>query len=129
MRDFVFEFVRGLAFICRCCPLAGRCLLRWTVIANTVAGGLNIRKRVLAHSEGLEISLKKAVSLTVCRAEPSGSASGTGNLFAEYGFCTTNAVGNTAMVTKELLREADFAMECETADERPLFFGGFRGRG
>jgi hypothetical protein len=129
VNDFVFEFARGLAFICRRCPLAGSRPLRWAVIANTAAGGFKIKKRVLTHSEELEISLKKAASLPVCRAEPSGSASGAGNLFAEYGFCTTNAVGNTAMVTKELLREADFDMECETADERPLFFGGFRGRG
>jgi hypothetical protein len=116
VNNFVFEFARGLAFICRRCGLAGSRPLRWTVIANTAAGGFKIRKRVLTHSEGLATALKKSASLPVHRAEPAKSASGAENPFAEYGFCTTNAAGDAAMVTKELLREADSAMKRETAD-------------
>jgi diacylglycerol kinase family enzyme len=121
MNNFAFEFARALAFICRRCPLAGGRPLRWTVIANTAAGGFTIKKRVLAHGEALEISLKKAASLPVCRSEPSKSARVAKNPFAEYGFCTTNAAGDAAMITKELLWEADVAISRETAGERPLF--------
>jgi diacylglycerol kinase family enzyme len=121
MNDFVFEFARAIAFICERSPLAGRRPLRWTVIANTAAGGFTIRKRVLAHAGGMEISLKKAASLPVCRAEPSQSARRAGNRFAAYGFCKTGAAGEAAMITKELLREAEAATRSETPDDNPLF--------
>jgi diacylglycerol kinase family enzyme len=130
MKQFVDEFARSLAFICAHSPLAacehsplaaGR-PLRWTVIANTAAGGFTIKKRLDKHRQALENIVKKAAALPARRASPSDSVRQTGGRYAEYGFYETAAAGDAAAITKNLLREADAAIGgAKTADVKPLF--------
>jgi diacylglycerol kinase family enzyme len=128
MMDFAGEFARSIAFICERSPLAAERPLRWTVIANTAAGGFTIKKRLIRHRAALEASVKKAAPLPVRLAEPSLSAGKSTNRFAEYGFCETKAAGNAASITKDILNEAlsaiEFGADGETAGVKgaaPLF--------
>jgi diacylglycerol kinase family enzyme len=121
MKGFAGEFARSIALVCQRSLLAADRPLRWTVIANTSAGGFTIKKRLIRHRAALEDSVKKAALLPLRDAKPSESAQKYGNRFAEYGFCETKAAGNAALITKELLEEAVSPAEGGEKDENPLF--------
>ncbi|MDR3356084.1 MAG: diacylglycerol kinase [Spirochaetaceae bacterium] len=118
IKEFAGEFARSVAFICERSPLAADRPLRWTVIANTAAGGFTIGKRLLAHRAALEAAVKKAAPMRLYHAEPSLTSRKAGSRFAEYGFYETKAAGNAAMITRDLLEEA---LSAGSEAENPLF--------
>ncbi|MDR2445330.1 MAG: diacylglycerol kinase [Spirochaetaceae bacterium] len=123
MKEFAGEFARSIAFICERSQFALGRPLRWTVIANTAAGGFTIKKRVARHRSAMEVSVKKAAARpeAECRARPSDSALKSESRFAGYGFCETRAAGDAALITRDLLKEAVLASEDGEGLEKPLF--------
>lgn len=123
MKEFTGEFARAIAFVCERSPFAAGRPLRWTVIANTTAGGFTIKKRAAPHRAALEASVEKAAALPAAerRARPSTSILNSESRFAEYGFFETKAAGDAALITRELLKEAASVSEDGEGGGKPLF--------
>jgi diacylglycerol kinase family enzyme len=119
-RKGIEEFAASLAFICGRCRIASGRPLRWTVIANTAAGGFTVKERLRQHEKALAASVEKAAAAPPRRAEPSETAKHR-EISAKSGFCETKAAGDAALITRELLREAAFAVERSPPDGKPFF--------
>jgi diacylglycerol kinase family enzyme len=114
------ETAASLAFLCERSRIAPERALRWTIIANTTAGGFTVKKRLRLHKKALEAAVEKAAMMPARGAEPSKTALSRQSA-AKHGFCETKAAGDAALVTRELLREAAFEIERSPPDAKPFF--------
>jgi diacylglycerol kinase family enzyme len=104
------EFAQELAELCCHTPLAAGRPLRWTIIANPMAGGFTIRSRWKNHQAALK-SAREGAEKNVRRknAEPSFTAreaDGGSGVLGSLGLIPTREPGHAGNIVKALLDEA-----------------------
>jgi diacylglycerol kinase family enzyme len=102
-------FAQGLAAICERCPLplARARPLRWTVIANPVAGGFTIRSRWQRHLDDLTAGIALAAANPPHPdASPSLTGRRRGGILGSSGLVPTETPGHAAQIAASLLEEA-----------------------
>jgi diacylglycerol kinase family enzyme len=115
---YLHIFAQGVGTICGRTPLAGDRPLKWTVIANPIAGGFVIRSRWKEHQLLLARSVEKALSNPPITAEPSQTARLLGGDLGLHGLVATEHGGHAAEIVKALLQEA---MAEEKAEKSSLY--------
>jgi diacylglycerol kinase family enzyme len=105
------EFARDLAELCCFTPIAPERPLRWTIIANPMAGGFTIRSRWKQHQAALKTAREKAGgNLRRNNTEPSRTAresDGGSGVLGGLGLIPTRGPGYAGTIVRALLDEAE----------------------